>query len=73
MAHVLDSNRLTRIFQRPASSQPSPFTSIAQDGDSLGAMKRAEASPKVAMLSDWGHLTSEEYMNAEQASGLDIL
>ena len=64
---------LTQLHLRPASSEPSPFTFIAQNSDSLAAMKRAEANPRFAMLSDWDHLTSGEYMNAEQVSGLDIL
>ena len=61
------------FYVRPTPSDSSPFSSIASDAQSLTAMKRAEANPKLAMLSDWDHLTSEEYINAEKVSGLDIL
>ncbi|KAK3174762.1 hypothetical protein OEA41_002008 [Lepraria neglecta] len=35
-------------------------------------MRMAEASPKPMLLSDWSHLTSDQYMAAEKATGYDL-
>lgn len=61
------------IFITPPSSQPSPFALIANSSSaSIAAMQKAEKKAQFAMLSDWDHLTSEEYRDAELASGLDL-
>ena len=36
-------------------------------------MKKAEASAKPVAVSDWTHLTSDEFLAAEEATGYDIL
>ena len=36
-------------------------------------MQRADRDPTLVMLSDWDHLTSEEYQAVERASNLDLL
>ena len=36
-------------------------------------MRTAEASPYPLLLSDWSHLTSDEYVAAEKATGYDLL
>jgi hypothetical protein len=36
-------------------------------------MRRAEANPHLVVLSDWDHLTSEEYQQLQVSTGLDIL
>ena len=36
-------------------------------------MKKAEASAKPLVVSDWTHLTSDEFLAAEEATGYDIL
>ena len=36
-------------------------------------MRRAEQNPKSVIVSDWDHLTSDQYQAAEQASNLDML
>ena len=58
---------------RPASTEPSPFSLIASDSKNLTALKRAEASAKPVVVSDWTHLTSDEFLAAEEATGYDIL
>lgn len=59
--------------RRPASTEPSPFSLIANDSKNLTAMKKAEASAKPVVVSDWTHLTSDEFLAAEEATGYDIL
>lgn len=58
---------------RPASTEPSPFSLIANDSKSLTAMQKAEASAKPVVVSDWTHLTSDEFLAAEEETGYDIL
>ena len=58
---------------RPASTEPSPFGLIANDSKNLTAMHKAEASAKPVVVSDWTHLTSDEFLAAEEATGYDIL
>ena len=36
-------------------------------------MQKAEADAKPVLISDWTHLTSEEFLAAEEATGYDIL
>ena len=64
-AHMCDN--------RPASTEPSPFSLIASDSKNLTALKKAEASAKPVVVSDWTHLTSDEFLAAEEATGYDIL
>ena len=58
---------------RPASTEPSPFSLIANDSKNLTAMQKAEASAKPVVVSDWTHLTYDEFLAAEEATGYDIL
>ena len=58
---------------RPASTEPSPFSLIANDSKDLAAMQKAEADAKPMLVSDWTHLTSDEFTAAEEATGYDIL
>ena len=58
---------------RPAKTEPSPFSLIANDSQDLTAMQKAEASAKPVVVSDWTHLTSDEFLAAEKATGYDIL
>jgi hypothetical protein len=46
---------------------------ISQNAKDLEAMQRAEHDPRLVVLSDWEHLTSEEYFNLQIESGLDLL
>ena len=61
------------IVIQPAPTEPSPFALIASDTSSLAAMKRAEASPRVVLLSDWDKYTSTQYLANEEATNLDML
>jgi hypothetical protein len=58
---------------RPRKNAPNPFHMISQDVDDLASMQRAEQDPRLVVLSDWEHLTSEEYFNLQNESGLDLL
>ena len=71
-SYTLDASA-HRYNHRPASTEPSPFGLIANDSNSLAAMKKAEASAKPVVVSDWTHLTSDEFLAAEEATGYDIL
>ena len=61
------------IKPRPSTTEPSPFGMIDDSSEEIAAMKRAEANPKVVLISDWDKYTSAEYTAAEQASNLDLL
>ncbi|KAL8822659.1 MAG: hypothetical protein Q9191_006609 [Dirinaria sp. TL-2023a] len=59
------------IYIRPPPNAPQPFSQFANGSQDLAAMKKADETPRLVMLSDWDHLTSDEYLAAEQASNLD--
>ncbi|KAI9762128.1 MAG: hypothetical protein M4579_000608 [Chaenotheca gracillima] len=56
---------------RPKPGTPSPFHLITNDTRDLRDIKRAEANPNLLLFSDWNHLTSWEYFDAEVLSGVD--
>ncbi|KAK4693981.1 hypothetical protein P7C71_g3514, partial [Lecanoromycetidae sp. Uapishka_2] len=60
------------ILIQPKPDEPSPFAFISNDSKSLMAMRVAEATAQPLLLSDWSHLTSDQYMAAEQATGYDL-
>ena len=62
-----------QYYDRPASTEPSPFSLIANHSTDLAAMQKAEASAKPVLVTDWTHLTSKEFIAAEEATGYDIL
>ena len=69
---MLSSSRLTLQCSPPPGTQ-TPLSEIANSTKDLAAMQRADSDPTLVMLSDWDHLTSEEYQAAERASNLDLL
>ncbi|EAW14604.1 laccase abr2 [Aspergillus clavatus NRRL 1] len=60
------------IYIRPRKDRDSPFAMISDDPSDIKAMKRAERDGQLVVLSDWDHLTSEEYMGALRSTGYDI-
>ncbi|KAI9733982.1 MAG: hypothetical protein M1834_002639 [Cirrosporium novae-zelandiae] len=62
------------LLIRPPQSEPRPFSTIMNDNDNetLEAMISAEENPTILMLSDWDHLTFDEYLAAEADSGADL-
>ncbi|KAJ9298682.1 hypothetical protein DTO271G3_3649 [Paecilomyces variotii] len=60
------------IWINPKPGSPQPFGLISNNEDDIRAMRRAEANPRLVVLSDWDHLTSEEYQGLQEYSGLDI-
>ena len=63
----------TDDFNRPSPNRENPFSMISNDPDDLTAMKWAELNTVPVVLSDWDHLTSDEYMQAMEDTGYDIL
>lgn len=60
-------------LNRPSPNRENPFSMISNDPDDLQAMKCAERNTVPVVLSDWDHLTSDEYMQAMHDTGYDIL
>lgn len=65
--------RLILTTDRPRPNRDSPFSMISDDPADIRAMKQAERNGKLVMLSDWDHLTGQEYMKAMEETGYDIL
>lgn len=57
----------------PAPETPQPFHLISNNTADIEAMKQAEQDPQLIMLSDWDHLTFEEYQQIQVASNLNVL
>lgn len=57
----------------PAPEIPQPFHLISDDEKDIEAMQKAESDPKLVILSDWSHYTSEEYQKIMEESGVDLL
>lgn len=57
----------------PAPEIPQPFHLISDDENDIEAMRKAEQDPKLVILSDWSHYTSEEYQTIMEESGVDLL
>ncbi|KAJ5949286.1 hypothetical protein N7454_000870 [Penicillium verhagenii] len=60
------------IYIRPSANRDSPFSMISDDPTDIKAMEIARDNPQIVILSDWDHLTSDAYMQAEMESGYDI-
>jgi hypothetical protein len=58
---------------RPKKGRPDPFHLISNNTDDIVAMRRAANDPNLVIMSDWNHVSSQEYLEAEEVSGLDIL
>lgn len=59
------------LYIRAPPSAQLPFSQIANSTSDVASMTHADQDPKLVILSDWDHLTSEEYFNAAKASNLD--
>ncbi|KAJ5691255.1 hypothetical protein N7488_011990 [Penicillium malachiteum] len=60
------------IYIRPSAENDSPFSMISDDPAEISAMEEARRDPQIVVLSDWDHLTSDAYMQAERESGYDL-
>ncbi|XHF99194.1 hypothetical protein AWENTII_002701 [Aspergillus wentii] len=60
------------IWINPAPGTPNPFHLISNDTEDLEAMHKAESNPNLMTLSDWSHLTSEEFQAIQIDSGMDL-
>lgn len=57
----------------PAPETPQPFHLISNEAADIEAMQRAEKNPQLIMLSDWDHLTAEEYQKVQKDTRVNIL
>ncbi|KAI9744721.1 MAG: hypothetical protein M1818_001646 [Claussenomyces sp. TS43310] len=57
---------------RPKSSNPQPWHFISNNAKDINQMTKAAADPQLIMVSDWTNFTSDEYMQAQVNSELDI-
>jgi hypothetical protein len=60
-------------FKRPKPDTPAPWSLISKDKSHIQAMKKAANNPIPVLVSDWTHVKSWNYMEAEEASGYTIL
>ncbi|KAJ5831983.1 Multicopper oxidase type 2 [Penicillium riverlandense] len=61
------------ISIKPAPDVPQPFSLISSNPQDIQAMQRAEQNPRLVMLSDWDHLTSEQYQQVQVDSRLNVV
>ncbi|KAJ5996955.1 hypothetical protein N7522_008615 [Penicillium canescens] len=60
------------IFIRPNPGTPAPWSLISNDKSHIQAMAKAASNPNPVLVSDWTHVKSWNYMEAEEASGYTI-
>ncbi|KAJ5795216.1 Multicopper oxidase type 2 [Penicillium paradoxum] len=60
------------IWINPGPEVPQPFHLISDNTQDIAAMKNAEKNPQLVILSDWDHLTSDEYQKVMEESRLDV-
>ncbi|KAF5867134.1 hypothetical protein ETB97_004054 [Aspergillus alliaceus] len=60
------------LWINPAPDTPQPFHLISDDPRDIECMRKAESDPKLVVLSDWSHYTSEEYQKIMEESGADL-
>ncbi|KAJ5949009.1 Multicopper oxidase type 2 [Penicillium verhagenii] len=60
------------IWINPAPETPQPFHLISSNQADIEAMQKAEKNPQLIMLSDWDHLTSEQYGKLEKDSHMAV-
>ncbi|KAJ5759775.1 Multicopper oxidase type 2 [Penicillium odoratum] len=60
------------IWINPAPETPNPFHLISSDPADIEAMHRAEKNPQLIMLSDWDHLTFEQYQKVQEDSHMAV-
>ncbi|KAJ5723647.1 Multicopper oxidase type 2 [Penicillium malachiteum] len=60
------------IWINPAPETPQPFHLISSNPADIEAMQKAEQDPQLIILSDWDHLTFEEYEKIQKDSHLDV-
>lgn len=59
------------ILIHPASKEPSPFDAISNNKTDLDSMRYAEKHPNIAIVGDWNHFTSEEFMDIQKEANID--
>ncbi|KAJ5913138.1 Multicopper oxidase type 2 [Penicillium tannophilum] len=56
----------------PAPETPQPFHLISSNPADIEAMQRAEKDPQLIMLSDWDHLTFDQYQKLQVDSHMEV-
>ena len=59
------------ILIHPTSDEPTPFGSISNNSSDIQLMQRAEYNPKLVLISDWNHFTSQEFLKIEKEANID--
>ncbi|KAJ5524546.1 Multicopper oxidase type 2 [Penicillium frequentans] len=60
------------ISINPAPETPQPFHLISSNPADIEAMQRAEKDPQLIMLSDWDHLTFDQYQKLQVDSHMEV-
>lgn len=68
----LRESQLTNFTSRKEGS-PEPWDLISSDPEDIKAMHKASRDPKMIMISDWTHVTSDEYMQITKDSNVGTL
>ncbi|KAJ5573783.1 Multicopper oxidase type 2 [Penicillium hispanicum] len=61
------------IWINPTPETPQPFSLISDATADIEAMQKAEKNPHLVILSDWDHLTADEYQKAQEDSHLNVI
>lgn len=59
------------ILIHPNSDEPTPFGYISNSSSDIQLMRQAEYNPKLVMISDWSHFTSQEFLKIEEEANID--
>ncbi len=71
VASTIGSDLIADLI-RPPKGEKKPFHYISSEPEDIAAMEKAESKAQVALVSDWTKFTSEDWLNFETASNLDI-
>jgi hypothetical protein len=66
-------NRLKDLYLRPRNIDANLATAISNDTHAHSQIHNAIQDPKLVMISDWFHQTSEELRNIALAADIDAL
>ena len=60
------------IIIDPPEGEAAPWSLISDSADDITAMEAAMRNPIPVMISDWSHLTSQDFQTITEASQIDI-
>ncbi|KAF2101318.1 laccase TilA [Rhizodiscina lignyota] len=68
--HILDG-LYGPILIHPKPDEPTPLRTISKDAKQVFRMQEAEYNPKLVLISDWSHFTSDQFFGIETSVGID--